>query len=98
MKHPRTTMIAIRLVLIGLESLATFAVTPDDLGKHTDQVKVLMAQPKVERAFTYVDKQRDEILREWTQITEINAPSGKEQRRAAYVERLLRSYKLQQFR
>jgi len=32
---------------------------------------------------------------EWSTITEINAPSGQERERASYLEKLLRTYKLQ---
>lgn len=81
-----------------LGPLTNLVAAQNELAKHTEQVKVLMTHPKVAAASAYVDKQRDEILREWIQITEINAPSGKEQRRAAYIERLLRGYKLQEIR
>lgn len=53
-------------------------------------VKSLIARPEVQAAFAHIDAQRDAILREWIAVTEINAPSGKEQQRAAFVERLLR--------
>src|SRR6185503_2785754 len=43
-------------------------------------------------------KDREQILREWIAITEINAPSLHEQPRAKYIEGLLRNYKLQEIR
>ncbi|MGH9902966.1 MAG: M20/M25/M40 family metallo-hydrolase, partial [Pyrinomonadaceae bacterium] len=63
---------------------------------YLDQVKALMARPEVAAAFDHVDKNRDETLREWIAITEINAPSGKERERAAHIEKILRGYKLDQ--
>ena len=66
--------------------------TPDaDL---LEQAKALLARPETKAAFQFVDRTRDATLREWAAITEINAPSGKEQRRARFIERLLRTYGL----
>lgn len=98
MNNLRGSVIIVDLLLISFCPLTTLAAVSDDLEKQTQQVKVLLAHPQVNRAFAYVDKQRDEILREWSRITEINAPSGKERERAGYVEKLLRGYKLQQVR
>ncbi len=53
-----------------------------------------MGNPSVTAALEHVDQNRDETLREWAAITEINAPSGKERERAAYVERILRGLKM----
>jgi len=58
-------------------------------------VSALQDQAKVKAANDYLDKHHEAILREWSVITEINAPSGQEHQRAAYLERLLRSYRLQ---
>ena len=55
-----------------------------------------MSRAEVIKAFEHVDKSRHEILREWSTITEINAPSGKERERAAYIEKLLRQHGLQE--
>lgn len=59
-----------------------------------DYVKSTQNDPRVQSAFDHIDKTRDEILREWIAITEINAPSKQEQERAKYIESLLRKYKL----
>ena len=56
-------------------------------------VKAVMARAEVQAAFAHVEARRDEILREWVAITEVNAPSGKERERAALVERILRRQK-----
>jgi acetylornithine deacetylase/succinyl-diaminopimelate desuccinylase-like protein len=53
----------------------------------------LLARPEIRAAFDDVERGRELILREWIAITEINAPSGKEAERAAFIEGLLRGYK-----
>lgn len=63
-----------------------------------NEVKSLQNDARVKAANDYIDKNRDDILREWINITEINAPSGHEQQRARYVESLLRKYRLQDIR
>jgi tripeptide aminopeptidase len=73
---------------------ATRPATREGAGKpYDEQVKALLARPEMQAAFADVEKNRDPILKEWLAITEINAPSGKESERAAYVENLLRGYK-----
>ena len=59
-----------------------------------DQVKAIQENPKFKTASDHIDRSRAEILREWIEITEINAPSGEEQPRAKHIEGLLRQYKL----
>lgn len=59
------------------------------------RVKAIQNDRRVVAAHAYVDNNHDGILREWTAITEINAPSGQEKQRAAYLEKLLRKYRLQ---
>ncbi|HEY8413377.1 MAG TPA: M20/M25/M40 family metallo-hydrolase [Pyrinomonadaceae bacterium] len=60
-----------------------------------DEVKAIQDDARVKAAFDHVDKDRDEILREWIAITEINAPSKQEQERAKFLETLLRKHKLE---
>jgi acetylornithine deacetylase/succinyl-diaminopimelate desuccinylase-like protein len=72
--------------------LTTFGQSPSQFA---EQVKEIQNNSKVKAANEYVDRNRAGILREWIQITEINAPSGHEQERAKYLERLLRQSKLQ---
>jgi tripeptide aminopeptidase len=62
---------------------------------HSDQVKAIQDDPRVKAAFDYIDKNHDDILREWIAITEINAPSKHEQERARFIESLLRKHKLE---
>ncbi|HST53157.1 MAG TPA: M20/M25/M40 family metallo-hydrolase [Pyrinomonadaceae bacterium] len=60
---------------------------------YDEQVKALLARAEIKAAFADVEANRDAIQKEWIAITEINAPSGKEQERAAFIESLLRGYK-----
>ena len=61
---------------------------------YAEQVKTIQDHPRVKAALDHIDKDRDEILREWIAITEINAPSKHEQERAKFIESLLRNHKL----
>ena len=66
----------------------------DGAGEPYDgQVKALLARPEMRAAFADVERNRDAIIKEWIAITEINAPSGKEAERAAFVENILRGYR-----
>ena len=72
-------------------SLMGSTVSAQDL---TAEARLMMERADVKRAFDHVDGQKDRILAEWVALTEINAPSGKEHRRAEAVRRLLESCKL----
>jgi tripeptide aminopeptidase len=65
---------------------------------YLEQVKSIQQNQRVVAAMAHIDKNRDTILKEWIAITEINAPSGHEKERAAYIETLLRKYKLNDIR
>ncbi|MEP6636088.1 MAG: M20/M25/M40 family metallo-hydrolase [Acidobacteriota bacterium] len=60
--------------------------------QYLDQVKAIQNDARVTSANDYIEKNHADILREWISITEINAPSGHEQARAKYIERLLRKH------
>src|SRR5947207_7095510 len=72
--------------------LTVFGQSPSQLSA---QVQEIQNNSEVKAANEFIDRNRAGILREWIQITEINAPSGHEQERAKYLERLLRQSKLQ---
>ena len=63
--------------------------------QYLDQVKALQNLAEVKEATAHIDQNREQILREWIAITEINAPSGHERERARYIEKILRKSKLQ---
>lgn len=58
------------------------------------RIQHLIARADVQAAFDHVESQRDRILQEWIALTEINAPSGYETARAAFVENALRGMRL----
>lgn len=84
---------ALALVLCLTTSLAL--AQNGKVEQYTEQVKALESRADVAAALAHVDKTRTDILREWATLTEIHAPSGQEKERAAYIEKLLREYKLQ---
>jgi len=71
------------------------ASTASQAPDYPAQVKAIQDDAKVKAAMDYIDKTHDSILKEWIAVTEINAPSGQEEERAKYLERLLRRYKLE---
>src|SRR5262245_41008651 len=90
--QPGKSMRSILLVLSILLTLSTIAFS--QTASPTDQVKAAHADERVQAAFDHIEKTRDEILREWIAITEINAPSKQEQQRAKFIESLLRKHNL----
>ncbi|HVG31004.1 MAG TPA: M20/M25/M40 family metallo-hydrolase [Pyrinomonadaceae bacterium] len=68
--------------------------TPPPPQQQLDEANRLLKRPDVVAAFAHVDKSKDAILKEWAAITEVNAPSGKEQERALFLEKILRGLKL----
>jgi acetylornithine deacetylase/succinyl-diaminopimelate desuccinylase-like protein len=93
-----SSLLALSLALSGAagaraQTGAARANQPGAGQPYDDRVRALLARAEVRAAFSHVEGNRDAILREWIAITEINAPSGKEAERAAFIERLLRSYK-----
>lgn len=85
-------LIFLAALLALFSGLTAFGQTPSQFA---EQVKEIQNNSKVKAANEYIDRNRAGILREWIQITEINAPSGHERERAKYLERLLRQYRLQ---
>jgi len=83
------------LLFVLVISVPVLGQTPEE---YADQVKAVQNDARVKAATDHIDKDRDQILREWIAITEINAPSEHEQERAKYIEGLLRKYKLQDVR
>src|SRR5258706_3051547 len=85
-----------RASILLLFSLATCVAgqTPPT-ADYPARVQAIQNDKRVKAAAEYIDKNHQSILQEWSDITEINAPSRQEQERAAYIEKLLRSYKLQ---
>ena len=80
---------------VGL-SWMSLALASEARGQLTRQVKAMMTEPQVKAALDYIDEDRARTLREWRELTEINAPSGHERERASRIEQILRGYNLQE--
>ena len=78
--------------------LAAVSIRTQTTSNHLEQVRQIQNAAKSKAAFDYIDRHKPDILAEWIQITEVNAPSGHEQQRAKYIEGLLRKYKLDSVR
>jgi len=85
-------------LLPGLLLLLFVHTSAQTTATSADYVNSIHASDSVQKAFKYIDANRNLILSEWIEITEINAPSGHEKQRAAHIENLLRKYKLQSIR
>ncbi len=81
----------VSLTLAAIFLFASFTVSAQDFDA---QAKQLMQRSDAQRAFAYIDAHRDDILKEWVTLTEINAPSGKERPRAEAVKKILEGCKL----
>ena len=78
-------------ILLTIPATLTYSQVKS-VADYINDVTTISTTPDVKAANDYIDRNRDQILREWIAITEINAPSGHEQERAQYIEGLLRSY------
>jgi tripeptide aminopeptidase len=87
------TIIAL-LLLSGSGFAPSSAQTSPPPQQQIDEANRLLKRPDMIAAFAHVDKSKDPILKEWTAITEVNAPSGKEHERALFLEKILRGLKL----
>jgi acetylornithine deacetylase/succinyl-diaminopimelate desuccinylase-like protein len=85
-------------LLLAACASQTPAPAPATLPVPTAEMRALMQRPEVARALEAVERDRDAIVAQWREVTEIPAPSGHEAQRAAYVENLLRSYGLENVR
>jgi len=47
----------------------------------------LVSSPLVQKIFSFVERNRTEIIKEWIHLTEIPAPSGHEEQRAKYLKK-----------
>lgn len=71
--------------------LISSSVNAQDL---TADARRMMERADLKRAFDHVDAHKDQILGEWINLAEINAPSGKEHQRAEAVRKVLATCKL----
>jgi tripeptide aminopeptidase len=98
LKRPIMFPLTQRFVLSVLILSTGVSINAQTPANHVDHVRQIQNDPKVKAAFDYVDRNKQSILSEWIQITEVHAPSGREQERAKHIETLLRKYKLDSVR
>src|SRR2546427_6604122 len=82
--------LALLLVILPTSALAQVKT----VAQYIADLKAITDRADIKAANDYIDRNHEDILREWIAITEINAPSGQEQQRAKYIEGLLRKYHL----
>jgi acetylornithine deacetylase/succinyl-diaminopimelate desuccinylase-like protein len=70
------------------------ATAPAPLPVPIDEMRSLMQRPDVAAATDAIDRDRENIVAQWRTVTEIPAPSGHEEQRAAYLENVLKEYGL----
>jgi tripeptide aminopeptidase len=93
-----TRIFAFALLITLFSISASPGLAQGSVQQFTERANKMLEQPNVKTAFGYIDQNRNSILKEWAEITEINAPSGHERERAAYIEKLLRKYKLNEIK
>lgn len=89
---------SISLLIVLFTLTASVPAQVKTVIQYVEQVQALSGRTPMKAANDYIDRNHESILREWIAITEINAPSGQETRRAKYVESLLRKYHLDEIR
>ena len=69
---------------------------PPQTSKYPSQFNLaLVSDARIQAALHIIESREDAIVNEWIHLTEIPAPSGKEQDRARYIRRELEKLKLQ---
>ncbi len=86
-------LISVVSILLALSGVGASQVKT--VAEYVDEVTALANRADIRLANDFIDRNHDDILREWITITEINAPSGQEQQRAKFIESLLRKYHLE---
>ncbi|MEO8215928.1 MAG: M20/M25/M40 family metallo-hydrolase [Acidobacteriota bacterium] len=81
------------LLLTGCSTASTpspqAAPAPKPSAEQMRLVTELQSSPEVIATGAWIDEHREQILGDWRTLTEIPAPSGKEERRAAWIEQFL---------
>ena len=65
--------------------LATISPTPK--GEESLFKPETASSPQAQRIFSFVEKSREDIIKEWIRLAEIPAPSGHEGKRAEYIKK-----------
>jgi tripeptide aminopeptidase len=88
--------LSLLLLLAWLFEIPAAAAHPQPQPKYPTQFTTAIASdPRVQTAFRAIEAREEPIVAEWIHLTEIPAPSGKEQERGHYIRRELEKLKLQ---
>lgn len=79
----------VALTVVAILAAACRTTAPVTADPHRPAIDQMLADSRVQTAMKWVDENREQILSEWRAITEVNAPSGKEEERAVFVRNLL---------
>jgi len=72
-------------MIIGILCVLFFSVLC--FGEESLFNPAILERPMVREALTYIENNREKIIEEWIFLTEIPAPSGHEEKRAAYMKK-----------
>src|ERR1051325_2372297 len=89
-RKTQSAVLQVLLLLIIMFGAVGASAQVKTVPEYIDEVTAVTNRANVKAAYDYIDRNQQQILREWIAITEINAPSGHEQPRAKYIESLLR--------
>ncbi|HLA72652.1 MAG TPA: hypothetical protein VK624_14185, partial [Steroidobacteraceae bacterium] len=81
-------------MMFGFIAQPVGAQTGPDLTSEIALAKKTLAAPKVKAAMAYVERSKDETVREWLRLCEAYGPTGSEILRARTIYRLFRIYGL----
>lgn len=70
------------LAFLFFFTFSLFAQTDQSLFKSE-----IASSPQAQKIFSFVEKNRENIIKEWIHLTEIPAPSGHEEKRAQYMKK-----------
>ena len=87
----RSLLLLTAFLILAAGCVTTAPRVPAPTQEQVARVEALLASGPILKAFAHVETDREAILAEWRMLTEIEAPSGKEQERGDVVERILRA-------
>ena len=86
-KYILFTPVAILIIFI----IFLFVFNLNSAGEESLFSPELVSSPFVQKIFSFIEKNKDRIIKEWIYLTEIPAPSGHEEKRAEYLKREFQS-------
>lgn len=73
--------------LLGLFFFSTFSLLANLYCEESLFKPEMVNSPIVQKIFSFVEENREKIIKEWIHLTEIPAPSGHEEKRAEYMKK-----------